>query len=102
LNQYALLPNSTHKPHHTTALTQMLGMVQTSTVQTSIKAGKAMSVEVRPKRLITMPVPNSENKNEMEFVVCVHDGREEGKKRERGSKSYEKTGVSEKSIAERG
>ena len=57
----------------------MLGMVQTSTVQTSMRAGKAMSVEVRPKRLITMPVPNSENRNEMEFVVCAQEKKKQRK-----------------------
>ena len=51
-------------------LTQMLGMVQTSTVQTSMRAGKAINVVVSPKRLITMPVPKSENKKEIELVVC--------------------------------
>jgi hypothetical protein len=51
----------------------MLGMSQTKRVQMSMSVGKAMSVAVRPKRLITMPVPKSENRNEIEFVVCGED-----------------------------
>lgn len=50
--------------------TQILGAIQTSRVQMSISAGKAMRVAVKPKRLITMPVPNRENRKEIELVVC--------------------------------
>lgn len=49
----------------------MLGASHTSSVQMSMRLGKAMSVAVSPKRLITMPVPNRENRNEIEFVVCL-------------------------------
>ena len=49
----------------------MLGMSQTKSVQMSISVGKAISVVVRPKREMTMPVPNSENRNEIELVVCT-------------------------------
>ncbi len=48
-----------------------MGATQTSSVQTSISTGKAISVLVSPNRLITMPVPNSENRKEIVLVVCV-------------------------------
>jgi hypothetical protein len=55
----------------------MLGISQTRSVQISMSAGKATSVAVSPKRLMTMPVPNSENRNEIEFVVCTKQGAEQ-------------------------
>lgn len=54
-------------------------MVHTITVHMSIRAGKAMSVAVRPKRWMTIPVPKSENRNEIEFVVYKQEIKKEQK-----------------------
>jgi hypothetical protein len=48
----------------------MLGEIQTSAVHMSIRTGKAIRVAVKPNFLITIPVPNNENKKEIVFVVC--------------------------------
>ena len=52
------------------SLTQMFGAIHTRAVQINIKTGNAINVAVRPKFLITIPVPNNENKKEIVFVVC--------------------------------
>lgn len=50
-------------------LTQISGQIQTRTVQMSNKTGKAIKVLVNPNFLITIPVPNNENRKEIELVV---------------------------------
>lgn len=47
----------------------MLGDTHTSAVHTNMRAGNAIKVAVSPNFLITIPVPNKENKNEIVFVV---------------------------------
>ena len=51
------------------SLTQIFGDTHTRAVQTNIKTGNAINVAVSPKCLITVPVPNNENKKEIVFVV---------------------------------
>jgi antitoxin component of MazEF toxin-antitoxin module len=44
-------------------------MIHTNTVQININTGNDINVTVSPNRLIIIPVPNRENKKEIEFVV---------------------------------
>lgn len=47
----------------------MFGADQTKAVQMSRRSGNMISVHVSPNLLMTNPVPNKENKNDMLFVV---------------------------------
>ena len=53
----------------TNALTQRVGETHTNTVHSRSNAGKEIKVLVSPKCRMTIPVPNNENKNEIEFVT---------------------------------
>jgi hypothetical protein len=48
----------------------MVGEIHTSSVHTKTNMGNNINVIVNPHRFMTNPVPNSENKKDMLFVVC--------------------------------